>query len=264
MLYMAPFAPHSPATPAARHRDDPIRRWRGNPATHESDRTDKPLWVQQKQSPFRRSVRFRRKQLRSLKAVDDIVEKLFDEMHTLDETRDTLAFFLSDNGYLWGEHRLSAKRYPYLPSARIPLMARWPAHLDRGVQDDRLVANIDILPTVLDAVGIAPSSTEPPDGRSFLASGERARLLLEYFADNDEASIPSWASTLTTSSQYVEYYEGDIPIYREYYDLIEDPWQLTNLMGDADPTNDPSPIMAAEMSLQLRDDRSCRGSDSCP
>lgn len=265
MLYVAPFAPHMPATPARRHRGDPIRRWGGNPATRESDRTDKPVWVQEKHQPRHRALATRRKQVRSLKAVDDLVERLFDELKTLGEARDTLAFFVSDNGYLWGEHRVGAKQYPYLPSVQIPLMVRWPGMIPPGTQVDRLVANIDILPTVLEAAGVTPSSAQPPDGRSLLSGSGRDRLLLEFFKDDDD-TLPDWAATLTRDRQYIEYYaeaKSDVVIAREYYDLDRDPWQLVNLLGDADPTNDPLPTELLDFQRQLREDRQCAG-EGCP
>ena len=43
---------------------------------------------------------------------------------------------------------------------------------------------------------------------------------------------------------------------REYYDLAADPWQLTNLLGDATPSNDP-PVSALADSLAAQ--RRCAG-----
>jgi arylsulfatase A-like enzyme len=79
----------------------------------------------------------------------------------------TLVFFLSDNGYLWSEHGLGGKRHPYLQSIEIPMFARWTGHIAAGAVDPRLVANIDVAPTVLDAVGLTP--TTRMDGHSLLS-----------------------------------------------------------------------------------------------
>jgi hypothetical protein len=61
---------------------------------------------------------------------------------------------------------------------------------------------------------------------------------------------------------YVEYYlaDGLTPTFREYYSLRDDPWQLENLLGNADPTDDP---LFDELSSQLDHDRRCSGND-CP
>lgn len=64
------------------------------------------------------------------------------------------------------------------------MLMRWPGHVVSGTVDDRLAANIDIAPTVLDAVGLAPSPLM--DGRSLL--NERAyiprTLLTSLTTDN--------------------------------------------------------------------------------
>ena len=62
----------------------------------------------------------RAKMLRTLMSVDDMTGSIFKQMNQLDETRDTLAIFMSDNGYLWAEHSLDGKRYPYWSQARCP------------------------------------------------------------------------------------------------------------------------------------------------
>ncbi|HEX2240439.1 MAG TPA: sulfatase-like hydrolase/transferase, partial [Actinomycetota bacterium] len=68
-------------------------------------------------------VALRRAQLRTLMSVDDLVGAVFSELNDLGE-RDTLAFFLSDNGFFWSEHGLPAKGAPYLQSIEIPLYVK--------------------------------------------------------------------------------------------------------------------------------------------
>ena len=83
-----------------------------------------------------------------------------------------------------------------------------------------------------------------------------------YFGSRVGADVPAWASTRTPTYQYVEYYDpltGTLQ-YTEYYDLVEDPWQLVNLLGDSDPTNDPPTVV---LSVELQQTRDCRGAD-CP
>lgn len=257
-LYLAPAAPHAPFEAQSRYRDMPVRRWDGNPAVFEEDRTDKPAWVRERSQGIRRGRSLRTKQLRTLKSVDDAVDRIFAALDELDEDRDTVAFFLSDNGFLWGEHGLTEKRFPYLPSVKVPFYARWPDTIDEGRRDNRLVANIDIAPTIYEAAGVTPDYTA--DGRSLLQSDSRERLLLEFWRVGD-TSLPTWAATITEAFQYVEYYSNEgLPLGAEYYDLTTDPWQLDNLLGDSEATNDPNvPVLSLQLSL----DRGCEGSD-CP
>jgi arylsulfatase A-like enzyme len=108
----------------------------------------------------------------------------------LDQTGepDRTLVFLSDNGYAWGEHRHVGKFVPYTESTRIPFLVRWPGCLPAGSVDDRLVATIDIKPTVLGAAGVDPDAGDTVDGRSLLGSQRRERLLPGSW--RDPASAP--------------------------------------------------------------------------
>jgi arylsulfatase A-like enzyme len=274
-LYVAPLAPHHPWTPEGRYRAVPLRSWPGNPAVFERDRSDKPPSFRKIDWSLADGRRVRDGQLRTLMSVDDMVGRLFATLHELGETRDTLAFFLSDNGYLWADHHLGGdrntagqKRLPYTDSVRVPFFMRWLGHLPAGTRDTRLAANVDIAPTVLEAAGIPQDPAKPPlDGRSLLAPDARNRLLLERWRERVAPWIPNWASLRTRDYQYIEYYadDGVTTIFREYYDLRRDPWQLTNLLHDGNPNNDPN---VAPLRRQLAADRQCSGTgpgaSACP
>jgi arylsulfatase A-like enzyme len=185
------MAPHHPWTPEARYRAVPLRSWPGNPAVFERDRSDKPPSFRKIDWSLADGRRVRDGQLRTLMSVDDMVGRLFATLHELGETRGTLAFFLSDNGYLWADHHLGGdlntagqKRLPYTDSVRVPFFMRWLGHLPAGTRDTRLAANVDIAPTVLEAAGIPQDPAKPPlDGRSLLAPDARNRLLLERWRE---------------------------------------------------------------------------------
>ena len=268
-MVVGTWAPHTPANAEKKYRRTKVGGWAGNPAVFEEDRSDKPSFVQDKEAVFKGGKKLRTRQLRTLKSVDDLVDRVFGTMSSMGETGDTLAFFLSDNGIAWAEHGMKTKATPYFPAVRVPMFARWPGHVPAGVQEAGLVANVDIAPTVLEAAGVAPDPAIPLDGRSLLSPFQRDRLLLEFQGGNNQPGVPTWAASLTADAQYVEYYDdatGGVS-FREYYDLINDPYQLTNLLGDADPTNDPPPDEQARLSLRLSRDRQClgrEGSQACP
>jgi N-acetylglucosamine-6-sulfatase len=170
---------------------------------------------------------------------------------------------MSDNGYLWGEHGLalnSGKRPPYVPSVKIPMVLRWPGRVPAGETTRRLAANIDVAVTALDAAGVESRPRWPLDGRSLLRDRARRRLLLEYWVD--VGRTPEWAATQTAAYQYIEYYEedGSTVAFREYYDLLGDPWELRNLLADRGRRNDPNVDYLSE---RLDEDRRCEGAE-CP
>jgi arylsulfatase A-like enzyme len=259
-LHVATSAPHEPFTPARRYRGAPVPNLRANPALYEKDLTDKPQFVQDARVDLERVRERRRHQLRTLMSVDDMVGTLATELEDLGESDDTLAFFISDNGYLQGQHGLLRKKLPYTQSVQVPLFARWPSHILAGATDERIVANIDIAPTAMTAAGLSPDLQRPMDGRPLIGTSARPRLLLENWGS--PRRFPTWASTRTAAYQYTEYYAGDqsTVTFREYYDLQNDPWELENLLADDDPSNDPD-VAALSRSLSL--DRSCSGA-TCP
>jgi arylsulfatase A-like enzyme len=268
-LVVGTWAPHTPANAEKDYRRTKVGQWNGNPAVFEEDRTDKPSFVQDKEAEFKGGKKLRTRQLRTLKSVDDLVAQVFTTMTAAGETNDTLAFFVSDNGIAWAEHGMKTKATPYFPAVQVPMLARWPGHIRAGFQEPGLVANVDIAPTVLDAANVEPDPAFPLDGRSLLAPMQRERLLLEFRGGNNQPGVPTWAATLTPEAQYVEYFDDatGAVVFREYYDLVNDPFQLTNLLSDADPSNDPPLDEQSTLSLHLARDRQCFGTEgptACP
>jgi arylsulfatase A-like enzyme len=265
-LYVATTAPHAPWTPAARHRGAPVGSWSGNPSVFEADRSDKPGFVAGSHNTLGRAATVRAGQLRSLMSVDDMVARLLGTLGRLGERRNTLAFYTSDNGYLWADHGLDGKRFPYTASVRVPFLIRWPGHVAAGARKGRLTGIVDVAPTALAAAGVAHDPARPPlDGRSLLAPEKRNRLLLEYWREA-EHQPPTWASLRTKRFQYVEYYDPrGRRTFREYYDLRRDPWQLRNLLHDGDPANNPN---VRSLQARLARDRRCAGTGAvarpCP
>lgn len=258
-LYLTPQAPHAPTTPETKYQNASFPNLVPSPAFSETDISDKPIQVRRlgHQYTLSEADANRKAQLRTLMSVDDLVAAVFAQLEALGETN-TLAIFTSDNGYMWGEHWLNAKRYPYTDSVQIPLFLRWPGHVEAGMNDARLVSHVDIAPTIFDAVGLTPSYA--PDGISLFAPGARSRLFLEYFLSPD-SKVKSWSGEISAGGiEYVEWTENGSTFFREYYDLNADPYQLTNLLGDGSTANDPD---VTALSAQLALDRACVGV-SCP
>lgn len=94
----------------------------------------------------------------------------------------TIVIFTSDNGHFNGEHRLSNKLTAHEESSHVPLYIKRPGGTAREVS--RLVANIDIAPTILDYAGKNWAST------SYNVDGRSLRPLI------DTAGVPSWRTSL--------------------------------------------------------------------
>ncbi len=145
----------------------------------------------------------------------------------------TVIFFLTDNGFSFGEHRWVSKACPYEECVRTPFLVRFPGALSHV--DDHLVSNVDLAPTFADLAGVAPGNRV--DGRSLVPLLEgrsppswRTGVLLEYVGDRH---IPAWWAIRTANFLYVEYATGE----RELYDLTgrlgpADPYELDNRADD--------------------------------
>lgn len=242
-LYVGPYAPHLPATPERKYEDRAVSAFAPR---RETNMSDKPAYVRGFNVSKDKVSEARKLQLRSLASVNDLTEALLDRVEQLG-AENTMVIFTSDNGYMWWEHGLFKKRFPYEPSVRVPLYVRWPGRVTAG-SSDRLVANIDIAATIYEAAGVEP--TYPLDGRSLFAGG-RDHLLLEYWAEAC-CRVPSWKAIVTAGSTYIRYETGE----RELYNMLLDPDQLTNQVASA-------PGLAERLESLLVADASCVGS-ACP
>jgi len=66
----------------------------------------------------------------------------------------TVVIFLSDNGYLLGNHGLGNKITMHEESVRVPMFIRTPAMPIAGTRSDGLVSSLDVFPTVLALAGV--------------------------------------------------------------------------------------------------------------
>jgi arylsulfatase A-like enzyme len=259
LAWVTPYAPHLPSTPAARYSSAPLPFFPLTPAMQETDLTDKPDFLEKARNEEARLATARDDGRRSLMAVDQMVGRLMKELKARKEAGDTLVVFTSDNGFMLGEHGgVVGKDLPYPASTRIPLLVRWRGHFRPRRTNAKLVANIDVAATLLDAAGIDKQT----DGRSLLERGRRKALLVESrgsYAEDRAPRLPAFRSIRTARYRYAEYYRHgtfDL-IFREYYDLAADPWELEN-RADA-----LSPERRAELSQQVQDFGTCKGR-ACP
>ena len=78
---------------------------------------------------------------------------------------DTIVIYSSDQGFFLGDHGWFDKRFMYEESIRMPFVLSYPRAVSAGQSLDRIVTNVDIAPTLLDAAGV--DVPERMQGRSF-------------------------------------------------------------------------------------------------
>jgi arylsulfatase A-like enzyme len=146
--------------------------------------------------------------------IDMNVGRLLAKLDELNIARDTIVLYMNDNGpngrrYVAGMR--GEKTSVYEGGVRSPLFVRWPGKLKPGFVNDRVVAHIDILPTLLQACGVAlPNNL---DGKSFwpLLSGES----------------PAWPD----QPVFIQSHRGDQPVLYHNFCVRTQDWKLVHASG---------------------------------
>ncbi len=102
--------------------------------------------------------------------LDDHLGRVWEAMERLGRWRDTMVVFCSDHGDYLGDHWLGEKELFHDCVQRVPFLLFDPsteADATRGTVDDRFVEAIDVVPTILDALGL-PAAEHVVEGRSLL------------------------------------------------------------------------------------------------
>jgi arylsulfatase A-like enzyme len=256
-LAVSLHAPHTAFDPPRKYRDFDAGPPPRNAATRERDISDKPDAVRDQQETKRHIAKSWTGQAQTLRAADDIVDGLLRKLRRNGELEDTLVIFTSDNGFMTGEHGISKKVWPYLPSIGVPMIVSWPGEVEPGARNRDIVANIDIAPTILDAAGIEPDYEL--DGRSLLSSQPpREWLLLEGPRQGPRSPYPPWDAYLDRETHYIEWHDDEG--WRELYDLTADPFEVESLLAGDDPDAEE---LAKEYAAKVEQGRTCAGSE-CP
>ena len=203
--YVAPIAPHAPATPAPRdeHTFDGVKGPRLS-SFNEWKISDKPPWI--RQLPRFTSDRISKidnrheRRVESLQAVDDMVESMVGALRDAGELRHTYIIFTSDNGFHLGEHRIPEQKWrPYEEDVNVPLLVRGP-DVAPGSTTYKMALNTDFMPTF---TGLASVQTPAyVDGRSLepvlrgTVTSWRNAVLLEASANYS----PSYRGVRTIST----------------------------------------------------------------
>jgi arylsulfatase A-like enzyme len=103
----------------------------------------------------------------AIRYVDAQVGRLVAELERRGQLDDTIIVITSDHGELFGEHDLVTHgRSLYDAEARVPLLVRWPKRV-RAADVYEPVSHLDILPSVLDLMGVSPHPAF--QGKSFVS-----------------------------------------------------------------------------------------------
>jgi arylsulfatase A-like enzyme len=149
--------------------------------------------------------------------LDDHLGRLFDAMEQKGLMKDTLVVFTADHGDFLGDHWLGEKELFYDTVQKVPFIVVDPrpqADATRGTVDARFVEGVDVVPTILDWLGLA-GAPHRIEGRSLLP------LL--------EGDTPPWRdfvySELDYSFRQARLLRGKSPQQARAFSLRTDRWR---------------------------------------
>jgi N-acetylglucosamine-6-sulfatase len=172
-----------------------------------------------------------RRYAETLLAVDDSVGRILQLLREKQWEEGTLLLYTSDGGFLFGEHGLTGGRALTDGVCRVPLLLHVPAGISEPREVSGVAAEVDVLPTVLEAAGHRPP--DGVDGRSLLPLAEgkevdwRDGVLLQYYWDPEFPQTPTLHGLRTERYRYARPY--GVWDAEELYDLQSDPGEARNL-----------------------------------
>jgi len=183
----------------------------------------------------------------SVSFVDAQLGRLLDALDRLKLADNTVVVFMSDHGWLLGEHGQWQKRLLFEESARVPLVIRAPKAKGNGKASTRTVELIDICPTLADLCGIPAPGAEGTSLKPLLDDPAAAWTRPAYTQVSRGAGAKSFMgrSVRTERWRYSEWDEGKQGV--ELYDHAADPQEYRNLASDAKHAD-----VVAEMKKLLR------------
>jgi N-acetylglucosamine-6-sulfatase len=251
MLYMSHKAVHDAFWPPERYKETFAEAEFVPPASMADTPENyfrKPKWVREqrdswhgvndmyhkwpnKHSTLRSLVR---NYIGAMLAVDDSIAALVKTLKKLNLFDSTLIILAGDNGFLLGEHGLIDKRCMYAESIRIPWIASCPEmYGSSGKTVDKMILNIDLAPTIMEAAGVSIPKTM--QGRSALNLPNqpdmpwRTAFVYEYFWEKVYPETPTCLGIRTDNYKYIEYH--GVWDANELYDIRKDPKEVHNLIS---------------------------------
>lgn len=191
--------------------------------------------VPPEQAPRERARRFTAGYYGLVSSIDDCLGRI---LRSLDESgcaEDTLLVFVSDHGEMAGEHGLYGKKTYYEAAMRVPLLMRYPRGFPGGRRVEALAdPSVDLMPTLLDAAGVATPATVQGTSLWPLLTGRaeagREAVFYEVCLEREGPErfpVPE-RGVRTREWLYVRTPEGP----KALFDLRADPLELRDRSGD--------------------------------
>lgn len=169
-------------------------------------------------------------------ATDKAIGELLDKMKSLGLMENTIVVFSADHGEMMGAHggRPFSKQVAWDESVRVPFLIRYPAiGKYAGTTLRTPLTTPDILPSVLGLANLKiPKTVEGEDLSKWMRSPEKEKegvaLYMGVCPFVQEKVHEEYRGIYTSQYAYVRALSGASMLY----DMVNDPYQMNNLMED--------------------------------
>jgi len=164
--------------------------------------------------------------------MDACIARIFARIRELGQEQDTLVVFTSDHGETLADHGCYFDHHgTYEPTLMVPLVLCWPGKLPQGMRIKGQALLEDIVPTLVDLMGLEKAKKVPFDGNNLMrmVRGEVREYRSEFYIS--ECTWMRKRGWRTAEWKLIEALEPDFhdkpPL--ELYNLVLDPLELKNL-----------------------------------
>jgi arylsulfatase A-like enzyme len=165
-------------------------------------------------------------------SLDANIGRISDALDELGIADKTIVCFTSDHGDMLYSQGQQAKQRPWEESIHIPFIMRYPGTIRPNQKQDILYNSVDVMPTLLGLCGLpVPDDVQGSNLSSLILSGRGREPDSAYFAITSYwVGGPrwDWRGVRTKEWMYATSPFGGWVLYN----LIDDPYELRNLMGN--------------------------------
>ncbi len=158
--------------------------------------------------------------------IDDNVGRILNRLDEWELSDNTIVIFLTDNGAntdRYDEHMKGRKGSSDEGGVRVPFFIKWPGHIQAGTTVEKISAQIDVLPTLVELCRLDKGRTKPLDGKSLvpLLKGETDewpnRMLFTYWGGRGAVRTQKWRAVKDRNGNW------------SLYNMQKDPHQENNI-----------------------------------
>lgn len=155
---------------------------------------------------------------------DAFLGKLLKQLEEDGLAENTIVFHWSDHGPM-----PRGKRWPYDSGIHIPMIARWPGHIEPGTVCNDLVSTIDLTPTMLSLLELPiPAHMQ---GQAFLgAQKQPGREYIYATRDRYDVSYDMVRAVRDIRFKYIRHYHPELPYllwvpFRNRHPIMQEMWR---------------------------------------